>query len=76
MGMGNVFHDIVVRKDDQAKADAIIQRHQTDCNVDRYYVEERFDRDGRKVVYWVCLYVIDDLSVIKQDLMDNGIALF
>ena len=76
MAMEDRYYSITVRKEDESKADTIIQQHQTNDNIDRYYVEGRFDRDGRKVVYWICPYISEDLETIKQDLVNNGITLF
>lgn len=74
--MEDRFYSITVNKDDQPKADAIMQRHRANGNIECYYVEGHFDRDSRKVVYWVKPYISDDLDIIEDDLRQNGIKLF
>ena len=69
-------YDIAVRKEDEVKADAIIDYFMSNHDLDDYYVEEHHDSNGEtKVIFRVIPYISDDLEVIRNELKLNGIKL-
>lgn len=62
-------HDITIRKEDQAKADKILEQH----DIDEITCSEGNDGGCRTVTYWIRPYLSEDIDDIVKDFRDNGI---
>ena len=61
-------HDITIRKEDQAKADAILEQHDVD--------EITCEYGSTRITYWIRPYLCEDIDDIMKDFKDNGIQVF
>lgn len=69
-------HSITVRKEDQFKADEIINEHWDLGELDDARYEVHWNSDGTSTVtYWLNPYVYEDFEAIKKEFQEAGIVL-
>jgi hypothetical protein len=67
-------YNVLMRKEDQAKADAILEKHWMAGDIDVITTNVRENSDGSaKVEYWISPYICEDLDVIVDEFKLVGI---
>ena len=70
-------HSVTIQKEDQEKADAILDKHWLMGEIDTITTGEKQNSEGIDLVeYWISPYICEDLGVIENEFKQEGIRIF